>query len=858
MGDLREDVQALVPRWGQRRAYLWYLGHMGLVIAHLTLLTVGSSLLSGIRDDMRQARLSVARERSAGSWLSLVVMPSIAVSVIVAGTAGPSLLAGSPYPRPHELMAITPVLDGVAVKSSLPEYYDYVDALDLGLGADLVPWGLRGALIEIPGLEPTHDAVVVTDHRFGAMLGNPLAQGRWFTAREDRHADQVIVISDAWWKRFFGGKDDVLGRSLTLGGLEFRVIGRMAPGAELPSDAGAWMPASFERWRPAGFDPERSPTRGTRFLDVMLRVESPAELLAMGEQLDSLAERLNADYPSDYGERMQLTTVSLSDQQLGVEGPVLRVVLASLAIFLMLTALSLSVEQRAVAARRRAEMALRSHLGASRARLALQLLLETILLIGPALIVGATLGAGGLFLYEQSGAPAWLHALTPPGIAALCLALVLGFIMTASLARATVLCRLHPDTAKRRSLSRAGAQRWRSGLVAAQVAGLTVLVVTAALLVGSLLQLRAIDPGFTPGELLTGHVVHVGPEALDAEYQGRIWRHFAKQLEAHPAIRRAALASAMPLQGAEAFTRVRRVDVLPVHASKGGGLAPDTLDAAYVQLMTDQFLELIEAPLVAGRVHELEDDEVVVNEELISRLPSWHGIGSRIYIEGGQESGAAIAGIVAGERYQGLSKPPEARVYVPLDQAPAITGFVPQQFAVVIELRAEAVFGASDFAALVDEALPPASVGDHLAPVTRVKEEHLDGPRTVSAVFAAFSALAAVLGCLGLRRLFLVELSLRRTEIGVRLALGASAVSLRRAMYRELALTVSCAAGVGLQAGLILWGTLDTYVGLPMPGFGIGVLTACLVPIAGAWLTLVPALRLQLRSEIAQLLRVQL
>ena len=670
----------------------------------------------------------------------------------------------------------------------------------------------------------------VVSSNFFAVLGTRAVLGRFFRADEDVVPGQrpVAVLTHRFWVRRLGADPTVLDRPLRLNNIEFSVIGVAEPGFEGVTLAGTdlWMPMAMvaeARGLPSArllTEPDSVWHIGVgRMKAGVTRAQAQAELNALMQQYIAATPTANPRH-----------TISLLPTS-RVPGPmrtpfiVFLVALFALAAALLAIACSnVAGMLLARASTRRREMATRLAIGASRARLLTQLLTESgvLFVAAAAMAVPATIALLALLEWSLPVVPVVLNlnlGLTPRvvvyafGVSALC-ALAFGLAP----ARHAIGGDLAPLLGGQASTTDQRRLWLRNALVVAQVALSLMLVVTAGLFVRTLQQAARINPGFSTADITLANV-----DVALSGYRGARATELVQQLEQRLAglsgVESVAAARMIPLQGSGfGLGRIR----VP-------GLAdgPDAdVVAADWNVVTPSYFATVRMPLVAGRGLGPGDGEsttrVAVVNETFART-AWPGrpaVGQHFLHQdrGDVEVPVEVVGIVADARYRYISDPPRAFVFVPFAQQPVgdVTFFIKHA-------------PGRDPAADLRPAMAQVEATVPVMFVQSFDEAVAIGltPQRITAWIAgAVGLLGAGLAALGLYGLMAFVVTQRTREIGIRMALGASASDVRRMVARQGArLTlIGVALGTVLSAG----------IGLLMRGLLVGVGVADPIAYAAA------------------------
>ncbi len=671
-------------------------------------------------------------------------------------------------------------------------------------------------------------------------VGLTPAIGRDFEQAEDRPGRSgVVIISDSLWRRRYGADPNIVGRQVTINQQNVTVAGVLPPGT---SDIIATRNnAGIEIWTLLGYAEQVNPACRTcrhilvaaRLKDGVTRAEAEADLARI---FQSLATR----FPTEY-DRPRPVVTALRDSVLGPVKTPLYLLWGAVALLLFIACTNIANLLLIRASEREEEIAVRSALGVSPARMLRQLLTEAVALA----VIGGAAGAAVAFwttaLLATNG-PAEIPRLSEVSPDAR----VLGYAIALSLATGVLfglaparMLVARPDIAaigSRRTTSGPGAWRYRASLIAGNVALCVLLLIGSGLLVRSFTRLLAVDAGFTPQQLLTFHVNLIGDRYRQPAGITQFFDELTARLEGMPGVTNVSGSSMLPIT-AEMAQMTVRIEGRPLEN-------PAAAPIADTYAVRPDYFSTMGIPVLRGRGLDSTDGERGLPVAVVSKATAeelWPGedpIGRRIAVPGAPRSPLrTIVGIVGDVKHYGLHMPMTKQVYLPHAQPPW-----PMPLTMVVRTA-----GGVDPLSLVSTVREHVRSIDPLQPVTRIQTfddivaQSMATRRFTLVLLAAFAGTAVLLAIGGLYGALSYIVSQRHRDIGVRVALGASARAIRGLVIRQGMRPAIVGLGVGVVASLaigrvvesLLFGVssrdLTTYATV-IAMIVAGALAACLFP----------------------------
>jgi predicted permease len=679
------------------------------------------------------------------------------------------------------------------------------------------------------------------------VLGATPQLGRTFTAEEAQPGGPaVVVLSDAYWRRRFGGHASVIGEVVQLSGQPFTVVGVMRPGFTFPR--GAELPGGFqfrprtELWTPLVVGPNERQDYGTQNLAAVGR-------LAPGVTRDAAQAEISTNLQrfldrNGVTARWSYQLVALRDQAARGVRRSLLILLGAVGFVLLIACANVANLLVARTAARSREFAIRAALGAGWSRIARQLVTENLVLAGLGTVagLGASFWATWAMLSLVPGAMPraddiavdWRVVVVVGGVAALA-GIIFGIGAARVLRRGTLAGALHAEGA--RSTGGAGRRLGRRALVAAEVSLSLVLLIGAAQLVDSFIRLQRVDPGFDPRHAVVADVQLPLARRFDPASDGPGWRRFFEQLMARlgtvPGLEAVGAVSSLPLTGAEEASSV----IIPERPADRPELNP----RVHYQVVSGDYFGAMGIPMLAGRGFTLDDHAaavpvIVVNRAFVRRYFADSAVVGRT-LQGNFEFGRGpirtIVGVAGDVRQTGLDDPPTPMVYVPVSQLPY------PALSVVMRTDGPAAAALAELRRAVRALNPDAAVARE-RPMATVLGQSLARQRFSSTIITVFASAALVLTVVGVYGVIAVTLGQRRREIGIRLALGAQQRQVTWLMLGEGGRIIMVGVVLGLAGAVVTTRVVRALLydaGTPPAALFAGsALAIVLVSLAATWL----------------------
>ena len=691
-----------------------------------------------------------------------------------------------------------------------------------------------------PDADPERVAVTLVTHEYFPLLGVQPVAGRGFLPNDDRAgAERVAVVSSAFARRRFAGAN-VIGRSITLDGKAYQVVGVM------PQEASLSRTTLTEVWIAMSPLAQFADVRGVHNVYVIARLKDGVTAAQAQAGMDVISKRLEQQYPDDNKGRGAFVE-PVVDAMVGDARTRLWILSAAVLAVLLIACINVAGLMLARADTRARELAIRASLGASRGRIVQQLLTESVALA----LVGGVLGIALAFWMTRTVvalAPALPRAdaisINVPvmlfALAAMMVSAVLFGIIPSI--RTSAVHPAHALAAGSRGVIRATRTAGRGVLVIAEVALAVVLVIGAGLLLKSFSRLLAVDVGLQPSNIVTFSMTlpeaKYPPPSRD-EYPRwpsavRFYEQLEERVAAVPNVTSVALGMAHPLDAG--FTSRTHV----VGRPQGDG----PQDEVRIRPVTHAYFATLGIPVLRGRALPRDDRAdapatIVVNEALARKyFPNENPVGRQLEF---WEAPNTIVGVVKGERFGGPQAEAEPALYPPLARLPM------SNITLVVRARGDAAAVTAAVRAIVKELDPEMALYD-VEPLADTLGRTVATPRFQAVLIASFGAIALLLAAIGLYALIAYQVQQRTSEIGVRLALGATRGEIAKLVLARAALLAVTGIAIGLATALATTRFLEALVfGISTtdPAIYAGVpLLLLVIALLATWIPVRRAMRL--------------
>ena len=734
--------------------------------------------------------------------LALGIGGNTAIFSVVNGV----LLQPLPYPQADQLVSIRSAEPSRGIPPVVASYADYLDWKQQARSfsnmgtyvTDTFNLSAGGQSTQVESMDATTSAL--------QTLGIAPELGRLFTPDEEQWGNRhVVLLTHALWKDKFGANPDIVGRTVRLDAEPYAVIGVM------PENFAALIPR-IKICVPFAMRPGNRIPRGARWVHVIARMNPGVSIATAQQELQAIQDRLAQSYEGDRG--VVNSVISAREQLVGNSRTALIVLAGAVGLLLLIACANLANLLVARASVRRGEIAVRTSLGASRARIVQQLLTESGLLAisGGALgIVAAIAGKRLIIMLFAQQLPRLQEVRLSGEVLGFAMALTAFTAFAFGLLPALQCSRMEPQSALRASSRTSSAtehgRHTREMLIVSEFALTLVLLAGAGLLVNTLYHLSHTDPGFRTNNLLTLRVnLPSAVYATDLQ-RSSFYRDLLDHLAQMPGVVSAGLTMTMPLQptGNHSWTMFVRGD-RPIPPT------PEGLPTVAFAYVTPGYFQALGIPLIRGRAMTEEDNlrapkVAIVSESLARRVfNDDEPLGKTFRLNNRTTATLqTVVGVVNDLKWEDL-KQSEPVVYLPLAQ---VEEGMPSSLLLVVHTAANPLTLVTSVRNTIHQLSSDVGIAD-LASGQDLMSDAAAQPRSNASLFVIFATLALVIAGVGIYGTLSYTVAQRMRELGIRMALGAQRAQVFGMIIRQGIRSAAIGMLIGGLAALALTRSLKS------------------------------------------------
>ncbi len=733
--------------------------------------------------DLRFALRSLRKDPGFTILAVLVMALGIGANTAVFSVVNAVLLKPLAYRDPDRIVTLSSLWkkSGNRGQVSAPDFHDWHD--QSSSFSEMAYFDDDTTAVTVRSVAEYTPASEVTPEFFDVFAVKP-AIGREFSD-EERKTGTGVLIGYAYWQNHFEGRPEVLGQTVRMFEKDLTIIGVMPAGFSFPNKTAIWVAAN-------SLFPETT-SRSAHNYRVVARLKPGTTLERAQAEMAGIGARLEQQYP-DSNQNKSVAVLRMRDSMVGNVKVMLYVLLGAVGLVLLIACANMANLLLARATARTREIAIRAAVGASRARIVRQLIVESLLL-------AAMAGAAGLLLAVWGStalvalAPSNVPRLAETGIDGGVLVFTFGASLLASLlfglAPALQASRVDLNDALKQGAARAvvggGAHRIRGGLVVLEIALSVVLLAGAGLLIKSFQTLQSTPLGFRPEHIL---VMHADVPALNAEGRRRaiqLYKGLITDVAALPGVAAAGGTAAPP--GETISDGGYWIDHLPKELNVS---APQ----AVFSVVSPGAFAALKIPLKSGRDFNAGDGydapfTVIVNESLARKsFPGQDPIGHMLYCGYDSLKPMRIVGVTGDVRQHGPAIPPWPEIYMPYEQHPR------GDFHLLARTVGDPLALSETLRRMVRDRNPNVPV--KFSTLEENLAENIAAPRFRTLLLGIFASLAVLLAMAGVYGVMACVVGQRSNEIGLRMALGASQGNVLSLVLRQGLIYVSLGLALGL------------------------------------------------------------
>jgi predicted permease len=816
-----------------------------------------------ILQDIRFALRAFARQPAHTLAAVLSIAIGIGANTAIFSVAHALLVRPLPYDDADRLVILWNRSPGLNIAEDWFSTAQYFDIKTGHRGFDELAIAL-GSNVNVTGDgEPERIGAIRVSSNLLPMLGAKPALGRLFEPSEDVPGQAgVAILAYGTWARRYGEASDVVGKSITLNGQPYRIVGVLGESFTLPREVLPTLGVAEdgEIFLPLPLAAAASTVRTREDYNIIGRLKRGVAPQHAQTEMDTITARLRRDFPDVYPPNGGLTfsVVPLAEQVVGDVRRPIGVLIGAVGVVLLIACANVANLLLSRALGRRQEIAVRASLGASRARILRQLLTESLVLALAGGAIGTLIAVGGV---------AWIQTLRPASVPRLDAIAVNGTALAYTLLLCVVsgvLFGLGPmlglrrldlqSTLKDASRGAAGSSavskrgrgvRWL--LVAGEIALAMVLLIGAGLLVRSFAKLQDVHPGFEPGGVLTVELALSGRKYPDAAAIQQAYRSLWERLDEIPGVTESGGVTSLPLSGYFAWGPITVEGRTPPPGER--------FINADQRIASGRYFQAMGIPLLAGRFFEVTDTaetpRVVIVDAFMARelWPGEAAVGKRIRLGDLNATGPwlTVVGVAGRVKQYGLDADGRIAFYLPHTQVASRSLYV------VLKTGGDPARLAGALRQQIHD-LDPDLPLYHLGTMASRVDSSLARRQFSMTLLALFAIAALVLAAVGVYGVMAHLVAQGTREIGIRMALGATSGGILALVLRRGLTVATLGIGIGVLAALGLSHLVEGLlfgIGSRDPATMAGV--AALLGTVAAAATLVPALRASRVDPMASL-----
>jgi len=779
---IEEKVRSGMSREQATRAAKIELGGSDQVKEHVREVRSGAWLESFVQD-VRFGMRMIGRNPGFSGLVILTLALGIGANTAIFSVVYGVLLRPLPYARGNDLVVLHQYankLNLADVPFSVKELEDYRQSRTL---SGIVEYHSMSFLLLGNDSAERVDTGVVSHNFFDVLGVKPLMGRSFLESDESPHADAVLILSYNYWQHHQGGNPNIVGKVFEMNNRPHTVIGVLPPIPQYPAENDVYMPTSACPYRSSQ---KFKDNRDARMMVAFGRVKPGTPVQTAQADLSTIARRLELTYPKSYKPEYGygLRAAPLQTELTKRATTTLLILLGAAGFVLLIACANVANLMLSRVLKRERELAVRSALGASKWRLARQLLTETVLLAVAGGALGLAITPPALRLLVRFAARFttraaevkldW-HVLVFTFVVSVLAGLLFG--MAPAFSSTSQLGDALKQAGNQSSASRGG-YSLRSALVVAQVTVSFVLLIGAGLMMRSIVTLVHVDPGFRADHLLTMRLNVNFTKYNDRVKIATVMKEVLLRVNNLSGVESAAIASNFPFNPGGIVSGPSQ-QLLQI---QGRPIQKEEAATTDITTVGTEYFETLRQPLLAGRSFTDHDDDkapgvVVINEALARhRWPNQDPVGQRISLDEG-EHWKQIVGVVADVREYGFNKVPGDEVYLPALQ----DGFGQR---LVVRTIAEPLSLAPVLHSAIHSIDSQMAV-DQVNSIDRLEEESVAASRVTTILLGIFAGLALVISATGIAGVMTLSVSQRAHELGIRMALGQSRTSIIQMLLRE-------------------------------------------------------------------------